>query len=191
MYTLDSVGNSFGISSLSTSAEIVPGTLVYPTSVLANTPFTISYTVRNLTTGILNMYGFITDQATHTQNYGAWTQQVAAGADYPVTYSSPGITASVDWEVDVGHSDVVLVTCYRCVNGQIGSTTFPDGTVCGQGSASGYPYSSAPSSCPLPPTPEIPWVWIAVGVSARKCVQSSLGLFGAGLPVKPQTYGTF
>jgi hypothetical protein len=85
-------------------AKIVAGSVVYPAApVEINTPFTISYQVRN-DGAIDTLYGHLLVGITELAN-SAWTQaNVPAGTVISKTYNHPGITASTTIILEVGHN---------------------------------------------------------------------------------------
>lgn len=84
-------------------AKIVAGSVVYPASVELNTPFTISYQVRN-DGAVDTLYGRLLVGVTELAN-SAWTQaNVATGAIISKTYNHPGITVATAIILEVGHN---------------------------------------------------------------------------------------
>ena len=84
-------------------AKIVTGSVIFPATVDANTPFDITYIVKN--------EGLVTDTLFGRLKTGgnelpgsAWTQEIAADGTTTKTYNHPGINETTTILIEVGHN---------------------------------------------------------------------------------------
>lgn len=84
-------------------AKIVTGSVIFPASVEANTPFVISYQVRN--DGALdNIYGKLRVGTTEIAG-SAWAQDnVPEGTVISKSFDHPGISVPTSLIIEVGHN---------------------------------------------------------------------------------------
>ena len=76
--------------------------VVYPSTVEKNTPFDISYTIKNTGAVSDNLYGHLLVSGLEvTGSY--WTQNVAVNATVTKTYTCSGIAANTTFILECGH----------------------------------------------------------------------------------------
>jgi len=83
-------------------AKIVTGSVVFPASVEASTPFVISYQVRN-DGAVDNIYGKLRI-GTNEISGSSWAQDIAAGAVVSKSVTHPGISVPTTIILECGHS---------------------------------------------------------------------------------------
>jgi len=103
------LGNKNNINGLEIAGQIVD--LDYPSQVDPNTPFSISYGAKNISTRYYTFYGYLED-AVGIIPGTEWEMQINPNDTYyPAVFNHPGITEPITLILTLGHFEEELEIC--------------------------------------------------------------------------------